>query len=167
MKTQETDRIAALIYDAPLGGYIGRDGAAILAERAAAEHTLKNDEYLFRKGEVTSSFFIVTEGRLAMVREKGADRPPTVVHVLEKGDLVGELGFIDQTPHALSVKALCDASVISFSAESIKPLITEHPELIYNFMRAVIKRVHHVVVTVGEHERELRDYISTGGRGRT
>ncbi|AAP85846.1 Cyclic nucleotide-binding domain-containing protein (plasmid) [Cupriavidus necator H16] len=166
MKEQEIDRIATMIYEAPLGEYIGRDGAAILAEHAAEARLLKGDEFLYRRGDVTSSFYIVTDGRLALVREKTNERTAPIVHVLEKGDLVGELGFIDQTPHSLSVRALGDAAVLSFSAESIKPLITEHPELIFNFMRAVIKRVHHVVVTVGEHERELQEYISTGGRGR-
>jgi CRP/FNR family cyclic AMP-dependent transcriptional regulator len=166
MKEQEIDRIAALIYEAPLGGYIGRDGAGILAAHAAAERLLKDKEFLFRKGETTSSFYIVTEGRLALVREKSSARTELIIHVLEKGDLTGELSFIDQTPHALSVYALGDAAVLCFNADDIKPLITEHPELIYNFMRAVIKRVHQVVNTVGEHEMEMLQYILTGGRGR-
>jgi len=167
MKEQEIDRIATMIYEAPLGEYIGRDGAAILAEHAADERLLKDDEFLYRKGDVTSSFYIVTKGRLALVRGRNTVGKDVIVHVLDKGDLVGELGFIDQTPHSLSVRALGDSAVLSFSAESIKPLITEHPELIFNFMRAVIKRVHQIVVTVGEHERELQEYISTGGRGRS
>jgi hypothetical protein len=45
-------------------------------------------------------------------------------------------------------------------------LITQHPQLTYNFMRAIIKRVHHLVDTLGQHELELQQYIQTGGRGR-
>jgi CRP/FNR family cyclic AMP-dependent transcriptional regulator len=60
---------------------------------------------------------------------------------------------------------LGDAAVLCFNADDIKPLITEHPELIYNFMRTVIKRVHHLVDTLGEHELEMRQYILSGGRG--
>ena len=166
MKDQEIDRIAALIYEAPLGEYIGRDGAGILAAHSANERRLKDKEFLCRKGETTSTFYIVTEGRLALIREGVNERKEIILHVLEKGDLVGELSFIDQTPHALSVGALGDAAVLCFNAEDIKPLITEHPVLIYNFMRAVIKRVHHVVDTLGEHELEMRQYIMSGGRGR-
>jgi CRP/FNR family transcriptional regulator, cyclic AMP receptor protein len=166
MDDQRIDRIAAAIYDAPLGQYIGRDGAGILAARAADERHLKDGEFLYRKGETTNSFYIVTEGRFALVREKLKERKEIILHVLEKGDLVGELSFIDQTPLTLSVCALGEASALSFNAEDIKPLITEEPELIYNFMRAVIKRVHHVVDTIGEHEMEMLQYILTGGRGR-
>lgn len=166
MKEQEIDRIAAAIYEAPLGEYIGRDGAGILAEHAANERRLKDKEYLYRKGETTSSFYIVTEGHLAICREKSGPADQVILHVLEKGDLVGELSFIDQTPHTLSVCALGEAAVLCFNADDIKPLITEQPELIYNFMRAVIKRVHQLVNVVGEHEMEMLQYILTGGRGR-
>jgi CRP/FNR family transcriptional regulator, cyclic AMP receptor protein len=166
MKEQDVDRIAAAIYEAPLGEYIGRDGAGILAAHAANERRLKDNEFLYRKGETTGSFYIVTEGRLAIVREKTTEPKEIILHILEKGDLVGELSFIDETPHALSVSALGDAAVLIFNADDIKPLITEEPELIYNFMRAVIKRVHQLVNTVRDHEMEMLQYIMTGGSGR-
>ncbi|MEW5886061.1 MAG: cyclic nucleotide-binding domain-containing protein [Pseudomonadota bacterium] len=166
MQEREVERIASLIYEAPLGEYIGRDGAAVLAAHAGREHRLQDGEFLFHQGDLTNSFYIVTEGRLALVREKTQTRREVTVHVLEKGDLVGELSFIDQTPHHLSVRALGDAAVLCFKAGDIQPLITEQPQLVYNFMRAVVKRVHSVVATMSEHEMELQQYIATGGRGR-
>ncbi|ABF08410.1 MULTISPECIES: Crp/Fnr family transcriptional regulator [Pseudomonadota] len=167
MKELEIDRIATMIYEAPLGEYIGRDGAGILAEHAVSECRLKDGEFLYRQGESASSFYIVTEGRLALVKARSAVGKERIVHVYEEGDLVGELSFVDQTPYTLSVRALGEASLLCFNADGIEPLITEQPLLIYNFMRAIIKRVHHVVATVGEHEMELQQYISTGGKGRS
>jgi CRP-like cAMP-binding protein len=166
MNERKVDHIASLIYEAPLGEYIGRSGAAVLAEHAGHEQTLQDGEFLIHHGNVSNSFYIVTEGRLALVREKTAERREIVVHLLEKGDLVGELSFIDQTPHSLSVKALGPASVLCFKAGDMQNLITQHPQLTYNFMRAIIKRVHHLVDTLGQHELELQQYIQTGGRGR-
>ncbi|BAO80992.1 cAMP-binding protein - catabolite gene activator and regulatory subunit of cAMP-dependent protein kinase [Serpentinimonas raichei] len=166
MQEREVERIANLIYQAPLGEYIGRDGAAIMAAHAGSELRVKDQEFLFHQGDMTNSFYIVTEGRLGLVREKTETRREITVHVLEKGDLVGELSFIDQTPHDLSVRALGNAAVLCFKAGDIQPLITQHPQLVYNFMRAVVKRVHAVVTTLAEHEMELQQYIQTGGRGR-
>lgn len=166
MNERKVEHIANLIYEAPLGEYIGRDGASVLAEHAGQEHKLQDGDFLFHQGELTNSFYIVTEGRLALVREQTAERREMVVHVLEKGDLVGELSFIDQTPHTLSVKALGNASVLCFKAGDMQTLITQQPQLTYNFMRAIIKRVHRVVATLGQHEMELQQYIQTGGRGR-
>lgn len=166
MNKREVERISALIFAAPLGQYIGVEGASILAAKAANERRLKDNEFLYRKGETTSSFFIVTEGRLAFVREKDADGDVSILHVLQKGDLVGEMSFIDDTPHTVSVCALGDAAVLCFKESDIKPLVTEHPKLIFDFMRAVIKRVHQTVATIGQQQSDLVDYVARGGSGR-
>ena len=166
MNEQDVDRIAAMIYEAPIGEYIGRAGAEVFARRAASEQKLGDGEYLYRRGDSAEAFFILTAGRLGLVRDRNRVGKEFVVHVLEKGDLVGELSFFDQTPHTLSVRALGDAAVLRFNARDILPLVTEQPMLIYDFMRAVIKRVHHVVATISEHELELRQLIANAGRQR-
>jgi CRP-like cAMP-binding protein len=165
MKEQDIDKITRLIYEAPIGEYIGRDGAAVLAAHAGPEQRLKDGEFLFRRGDSAPSFYLVKEGYLAFVRERD-NGGEVIVHILEKGDLVGELSFIDQMPHTLSVRALGEASVQAFNMEDFEPLITEHPLLIYNFMRAILKRSHHIIAAIGEQEMELRRYITTRGRGR-
>lgn len=166
MKEMELDKITSLIYEAPIGEHIGRDGAAVLAAHAGPEQRLKDGEFLFRRGDSAPRFYIVTEGYLAFVREKDSGGE-IIVHILEKGDLVGELSFIDQMAHTLSVRALGEASVRAFNVEEFEPLITEHPRLIYNFMRAILKRSHYIITAIGDQEMELRRYITTGGRGRS
>jgi CRP-like cAMP-binding protein len=159
-----SQEIAALIYNAPIGQYIGEDGAAILAQRAAQKIDLGDDEVLCDKGVSTNCFYIVTQGRLAItsvVRDRAA-----VLHILEKGDLVGELSFIDGSGHADTVRSLGNSSVISFNKDDIDPLIKEHPELVFNFMRAVIKRVHSTLTAINRQQNELLAYIQTGGKGR-
>ncbi len=167
MKKPNIGQVKKLILDAPIGQYIGKDGAQILADRACCEIGLKDNEFIFREGDLETSFYIVTEGRLALVKERKNDQNPQILHVLEQGDLVGELSFIDNTPHPASCMALGEASLLRFKAEDVKPLITEHPMMMFNFMRAVIKRVHHTVSDIGKQHMALSDYISTGGKGRT
>lgn len=166
MKKTDTKQAMRLIMETPIGQYIGEDGAQILAERACCEISLKDNEFLFHQGDLENSFYIVTEGRLSLVKERKKDQKPLVLHVLEKGDLVGELSFIDDTPHIESCMALGDASVLRFKAEDFRPLITEHPRLMFDFMRAIIKRVHHTVSSIEKQQLALSDYISTGGKGR-
>jgi len=165
MKTN-TDEIAALIQNAPIGQYIGESGAKILAQRAAQKIELADDEVLCEKGMSTNSFYIVTKGRLAITREVKDKHTPAIVHVLEKGDLVGELSFIDGSAQADTVRSLGSSCVISFNKADIDPLIKDNPELVFNFMRAVIKRVNSTLTAINRQQNELLNYIQTGGRGR-
>lgn len=160
------DNVKKLIMDAPIGSYIGEEGAQIFAARACSEIQLKDNEFLFRKDETTTSFYLVSSGRLARIKERKSGKKPRILHTLHKGDLVGELSFIDQTHHARSVIALGDASVLQFKSEDITPLITEHPRLVFDFMRAVIRRVHHTVTDISRQQMALSEYIGSGGKGR-
>jgi CRP-like cAMP-binding protein len=166
MTRPQVQRVSELIDAAPLRQYIDAEGAQILAERAASEVVLKDGEYLYHKGDAANSFFIVAEGRLASVGKELREGERRILHVLEQGDLLGELSFIDGTPRTLSVCALGDASVLCFEAEDILPLSSEHPQLIFDFMRAVIKRVHHTLSAIIQQQSELTDYITSGARGR-
>ena len=165
MKTNIAE-IAALIYNAPIGKYIGENGSKILAERAAQKIDLEDDAVLCEKGVSTNCFYIVTKGRLAITCEVKDKQTPAILHILEKGDLIGELSFIDGTAHANTVRSLGNSCVISFNKSDIDPLINEHPELVFNFMRAVIKRVHSTLTAINRQQTELFTYIQTGGRGR-
>jgi len=161
------DEITKLIRAAPIGEYIGDAGSQILAERAAQSLDLQDNEALFEKGSSTNSFYIVIDGRLAIMSDAMRDQAnPNILHILEKGDLVGELSFIDGLPHASTVRSLGHSRVISFNKSDIDPLISEHPLLVFNFMRAIIKRVHSTLTAINRQQSELLTYISTGGRGR-
>ncbi|HEX2704358.1 MAG TPA: cyclic nucleotide-binding domain-containing protein [Candidatus Lustribacter sp.] len=164
MTEKSFDRIATTIYQAPVGQYIGREGAEVLARHAGDEVNLQDKEVLFRKGEHATTFYILTQGRLALLHEATKNRPAAILHVLEQGDLVGELSFIDGSKHTVSCCALGEASVLSFNVRDLTPLIDENPRVLYDFMRAVIMRVHHTSASISRQRQELADYISTGGR---
>lgn len=167
MNKPDSKQIKDLIMEAPIGKYIGEKGAEILAERAGAEGKVSDNEFLFHEGETDNSFYMIASGHLALVKErKNKSKKPRTLHVLDKGDLVGELSFIDDTPHTISVMALGDAKVICFKAGDIRPLILDEPKLMFDFMRAIIKRVHNTVAAIGKQQMALSDYISTGGKGR-
>lgn len=164
MSEQTFDRVATTIYEAPVGTYIGRQGAEVLARHAGDERNLTDKEVLFRKGQYATTFYILTQGRLAFVREATKNKPEVILHVLEQGDLVGELSFIDGKQYTVTCIALGDASVLSFDVKDLTPLIEENPRVLYDFMRAVIMRVHQTSASISAQRQELADYIATGGR---
>ena len=166
MNISEKNNYVENILNAPIGQYIKKEGAEILASCVTKELHLKSDEFLFHKDEKTESFYLVTKGRLALVQELKNGKLH-FLHVLQKGDLIGELSFIDDTSHIVSVIALNDVSLYQFKSDSIKPLIVSEPIFMFNFMRAVIKRVHHTIRAINRKQKDLKEYISTGGKGRS
>lgn len=166
MNQSKIEQISKLIFEAPLGQYIGEEGAKVLAQNSTSIQHLKDDENLYRAGDVADSFFMVTSGRIAFVTENSDGTARHIIHVVEQGDILGELSFIDKTPRNVSTYALGDASVLCFQADNINPLVLSHPRLVFDFMRAVIKRVHNTVASINRQQIELQNYISTGGSGR-
>lgn len=166
MNQLNVEHISQLIFDAPLGQYIGTEGAKILAQNSTSVQYLKDDENLYRSGDAADSFFMITSGRIAFVTENSDGSNRQIIHVLERGDLLGELSFIDKTPRTVSAYALGDTSVLCFHADDINPLVVSHPRLVFDFMRAVIKRVHSTLTSINRQQMELSNYIATGGSGR-
>lgn len=163
--TDPTDRIVATIERAPVGSYLGPEGSAVLARYAGAERDLGDGDFLFHRGDTPETFYIVTAGRLAVVREATRQRAEVILHVLEEGDMVGELSFIDDTAHTVSIRALGEgARVLAFDVDSFDPLIEQHPRVMFDFMRAVIRRVHQTAASLGRQQQELADYVSRGGK---
>jgi len=167
MSTLDIDHTYKIIADAPIGRHIGDRGSRIFAE-CANNLDFEDGEFLFKKGETTTSFYIIAEGRMALVKvKKKKDRPPTIIHVFEKGDMVGELSFIDDTKHSSTVMALSDTKILQFTSEKIRPLILKEPQIMFDFMRAVIKRVHRGVLGLNKQQEALANYIATAGKGRS
>ncbi|MDP2574234.1 cyclic nucleotide-binding domain-containing protein [Vibrio penaeicida] len=167
MNKPQIEQVVKQIIQAPIGSYIGEEGAQVLAQRAARIEQLKDRAFLYHQGDSASSFYMVVTGRLGLVRENQKTDKITLLHVLEEGDLIGELSFIDGEPRSVSVQALGDASVLCFDRQDIDSLVDEYPKVIFNFMRAIVKRVHHTVSAIGQQQSELTHYIATGGRGRS
>ncbi len=167
MNRPDKARVKSLLMDAPIGQYIGEHGAEILAECAYSEYEVADNDFLFHQGDEDQCFYLITSGHIALVKErKNKEKKPRTLHVLDRGDLVGELSFIDDTPHTVSAIALGNSSVICFKDDDIRPLITKEPQFMFDFMRAIIKRVHSTVAAIGKQQMALSDYIASGGKGR-
>ncbi|MEZ5095908.1 MAG: cyclic nucleotide-binding domain-containing protein [Nocardioides sp.] len=157
------ERAARVIYEAPIGEYVGREGAEVLAQYAGEERSLADREMLYRAGDPSDAFFIVTDGRLALVREGNEQNPEVIIHVLERGDLIGEQSFLGGTRHATSCVALGAARVLQFRVDDMTPLIEQHPRVLYDFMRGSSSGCH-TAASINRQRLALEDYLATAGR---
>lgn len=164
MNDRSREKAARVIYEAPIGEYVGRGGAEVLAQYAGDECTLPDRKVLFRAGDPSDAFFIVTGGRLALIREGNDENPEVIIHVLDPGDLVGEQSFLGGTRHSITCVALGEARVLQFRVDDMTPLIEQHPRVLYDFMRGVIVRVHATAASINRQRLALEDYVASAGR---
>ena len=78
---------------------------------------------------------------------------------LTTGDLVGELSFLDETPHYASLVAVGATRVFGLEREKLEALLSAHPEVVYRVMRAIVRTVHEIQRRISMQTAELTNYI--------
>lgn len=119
---------------------------------------LKPDEVLVREGTSDNHLYVIVTGVLGVVKNAGTAEAVTLF-ALNAGDLVGELSFIDQTPHYASLVASGPTRVFGLEREHLESLLLEHPALVYRVMRAIIRTVHQIQRRLSMQTVELTNYI--------
>lgn len=147
-----------LISHCAFGEELDREDCQVLGEVAEARQ-LAEGEVLFRDGDIDQSVHIIISGKLAVTKGTGGGDEATL-HVLHEGDLAGEMGFIDATPHSATVKALTPSQVVSLDREKFESLISTHPQVVYNVMRAIVRRVHATLRRMNFQYVEMTNYIT-------
>ncbi len=78
--------------------------------------------------------FIVASGRLDIVHE---GPPETLIRVLRRGDVVGELALLRAGTRSASVRARRDSELLSLGRDAFEALIREAPSFALGLTRAM------------------------------
>jgi CRP-like cAMP-binding protein len=119
---------------------------------------LQPDEILVREGTSDNHLYVIVRGALGVVRNAGTPERVTLL-TLTAGDLVGELSFIDETPHYASLVAAGPTRVFGLERERLESLLDSHPDIVYRVMRAIVRTVHEIQRRISMHSTELMNYI--------
>ncbi len=120
---------------------------------------LEDEEVLFKEGETGPSLHMIIEGRLAVTRDTGGGEW-AVLHILGRGDLTGEMSFIDGRPHSATLRALGPTKICSFDRERFEELVAGNPWVVYKAMRGIVSVVHDILHRMNAQYVEMSNYIS-------
>ena len=98
----------------------------------ADEIHLRTGEYLLREGEESSQMYYIQSGSLAVFKVKGGAEQQ--IGTLYKGELVGEMSFLDKEPRSASIKAIGDCTLTVIPSEKFERFLDKQP----NWFRALI-----------------------------
>ena len=119
---------------------------------------LADGEVLVAEGKSDNHLYVLVQGALGVVR--GAGKPEALtLFTLTAGDLIGELSFIDATPHYASLVALGPTRVFGLEREKLESLLDSHPQVVYRVMRAIVRTTHQIQRRLSMQSVELTNYI--------
>lgn len=142
---------------------LNADQCGILAG-ITGRRSLADGEVLIEEGASDDTLYVVGSGRLAVERTTAGGEPITL-HVLQSGDLAGELGFVDGTAHTATLRAVGPTVVLTITRSDLDGILTTHPDVVYGVMRGIIRMVHRILRAMNLQFVELSNYITkTHGR---
>ena len=118
---------------------------------------LEDGELLVREGASDERMYVVVSGALAVARQ--SDGEWMNLHVLTRGDLANELGFMDGRPHYAALRAAGPTRVLSLERQTLESLLEREPRIVYRVMRAILSVVHVVLNRQAMHAAELNNYV--------
>jgi CRP/FNR family transcriptional regulator, cyclic AMP receptor protein len=125
---------------------------------AVSLRALKNGELLAREGTVDNHLYVILDGTVGIVKNAGTPEAVTI-NTMGKGDMIGELGFMDGLELYASKVALGEMKVLALERENLEALLHTHPDIVYRVMRAIIRDVHQIQRRLSMQQAELSNYI--------
>ncbi len=119
---------------------------------------LQPGEVLVGQGTSDNHLYSIVRGALGVVRSSDSE-PPMTLFTMTVGDFVGEMSFLDATPHYAAVVAVGPTRVFGLEREKLEALLTAHPEVVYRVMRAILRTVHQIQRRLSMQSVELTNYI--------
>jgi len=97
---------------------------------------LKEDESIFREGDMGTFMCIVSEGDISVTKSNLEGKRVTLAK-LRKGRTFGEMALLDGERRSATCIAATDCVLLTLSQESLEKMLEESPRTAANVIRAV------------------------------
>ena len=95
---------------------------------------------VFTEGEQGDTLYIVLTGKVKVGR-KAADGRENMLSVMGPSDMFGELSLFDPGPRTATATVVTDARLASLAHASLRPWITDRPEIAEQLLRVLARRL--------------------------
>jgi CRP-like cAMP-binding protein len=136
------------------------EGDGLAAVVAAAEsRSFSRGGVVFTEGDEGTELFVVASGRIA-IANRSIDGRESVVALMERGDLFGDMALFDGHPRSAEARALEPSEVIAIPFEVLRSIYQTRPELLWNVVEMLAMRLRNT-------DEQLADSVFLDVTGRT
>ena len=100
-------------------------------------------EVVYDEGGASQALYILVRGAIRVVKDYG-ELTERELALLKPRDFFGEMGIFEGKPHGATLVACVDTCVFALPAETLKYLITQHPEIAFEMGRELSARVRRI-----------------------
>lgn len=93
---------------------------------------------IFCEHEPGNTFYLIKKGKVKI--SKISEKYEKTLDILSEGSIFGEMSIIEQAPRSATAIAETDVTVMEFTKENFKEILTSHPELLVNLVRILSYR---------------------------
>ena len=129
-----TTDLTELLARVPLfEGVSKKELQAVLRSASEVEHEPGHN--IVTEGGGAAGFHLILAGEATVLQHDAEKRR------LGAGDFFGEIALIDGGPRSATVRADTRVRTLSITAWDFKPLLTEHPDMAYQVMVELCRRI--------------------------
>jgi len=126
---------------------------------SATSRDLQRGDLLFTEGDEAAELFVVSGGRIA-ISNKSIDGRESMMALMERGDLFGEMPLFDGLQRSAEARALEPSSVIAIPYAPFRDLYEVRPVLLWNVVAMLASRLRNT-------DAALADSVFLDVTGRT
>ena len=149
---------ASLLREVALFADLTPDELARLVA-SARERDLQRGDVVFSEGDEPDQLFVVASGRIA-IANKSVDGRESMVALMERGDLFGEMALFDQLGRSAEARALEASRVIAIPFGPLQDMYSARPQLLWTVVRLLAGRLRNT-------DEALADSVFLDVTGRT
>jgi CRP/FNR family transcriptional regulator, cyclic AMP receptor protein len=116
---------------------------------ASTLRRVRRGDVLFQEGDQPDELFVVAKGRIA-IANKSVDGRESVVALMERGDLFGEMGLFDALGRSAEARALEPSEVVVIPYQPLRDVYAARPMLLWHVVALLAGRLRSMDVALAD-----------------
>jgi CRP/FNR family cyclic AMP-dependent transcriptional regulator len=136
-----------VLRNVPLFSGFADDQLATLTQ-VVTRRSVPRGSMLMAQGDPTDSLYIIISGRLKVMMGD-AEGKEVILAMLGPGEIVGEMGLIDDSPRSATVTAVEPSELLAISKREFRRCLAENFDMAMGVMRGLVRRLREADRKIG------------------